>query len=156
MLDAHHFVPVTSLEAVVLQLQDSWRETQSNITMLHQENAHLHHQVLQQEMLWSAMWEGKKLGPEDVTSLPASFFQGKSLDNGTPAIADSPYQVLSSLSYVAANRLISGNLSYRIGLNTMADMPTAIVSMMSPYMGLFRLSRGAWSQSNTFFIVRKF
>jgi hypothetical protein len=154
MLDAHYFVPVTSLEAVVLELQDSWRETQSNITMLHQETALLHHQLRQQEMLWRAMWEGKKLGPEDVTSVPTSFSQGK--HNGTPAAADSPYEVLSSLSYVAANRLTSGNLSFRIGLNTIADMPTAIASMMSPYMCLFRLSRGAWSQSNAFFIVRKF
>lgn len=68
---------VTSLESVVLQLQDSCREARTEATELRQDNARLRHEFREREKFWRALWQARKTGqgPEsdDLPPLPASF-----------------------------------------------------------------------------------
>lgn len=69
--------PVTSLESVVLQLQDSCREARQEAGELKQDNARLKHELREREKFWRALWQARKTGqaPEsdDLPPLPATF-----------------------------------------------------------------------------------
>ncbi|KAH7930990.1 hypothetical protein BV22DRAFT_1027751 [Leucogyrophana mollusca] len=64
---------VTSLESVVLQLQDSCREARAEVTDLKQDNARLKHELRERETLLR-MWQGRKTAhaPDDLPSIPSS------------------------------------------------------------------------------------
>lgn len=68
---------MTSLEAVVLQLQDSCREARNEVTELRQDNARMRHELREREKLWRTLWQAKKTGQvpdaDDLPPLPASF-----------------------------------------------------------------------------------
>ncbi|KAH7883603.1 hypothetical protein F5I97DRAFT_2041891 [Phlebopus sp. FC_14] len=68
---------VTSLESVVLQLQDSCREARSEAGELRQHNARLRHEIREREKFWRALWQARKTGqaPEsdDLPPLPPAF-----------------------------------------------------------------------------------
>jgi hypothetical protein len=51
---------VTSLEAVVLQLQDSCREARAEATELRQDNARLRHEFREREKIWRALLQATK------------------------------------------------------------------------------------------------
>ena len=74
---AHPPPPVTSLESVVLQLQDSCREARQEAGELKQDNARLKHELRERERFWRALWQARKTGqaPEsdDLPPLPATF-----------------------------------------------------------------------------------
>ncbi|KAG1858594.1 hypothetical protein C8R48DRAFT_674182 [Suillus tomentosus] len=61
------FAIITSLESVLLQLQDSWRKAQSDARDLQQDNVHLVHQLREHENFWRLRWQAKTIGqaPED-------------------------------------------------------------------------------------------
>ncbi|KAJ8522524.1 hypothetical protein ONZ45_g896 [Pleurotus djamor] len=62
---------VTSLESVVLQLQDSCRESRAEATQLERENARLRHEFRERESFWRALWQSKKTGHgSDLDDLP--------------------------------------------------------------------------------------
>lgn len=69
--------PVTSLESVVLQLQDSCRESRNESQELRQEMTRLRHEFREREKLWRALWQARKTGqgpePDDLPPLPPSF-----------------------------------------------------------------------------------
>ncbi|KAG2093745.1 uncharacterized protein F5147DRAFT_720601 [Suillus discolor] len=68
---------VTSLESVLLQLQDSCREARSEAGDLQQDNARLRHELRERERFWRALWPAKKTeeAPEsdDLPLLPSRF-----------------------------------------------------------------------------------
>jgi hypothetical protein len=68
---------VTSLESVVLQLQDSCREARTEVQELRQDNSRLRHEVREREKNWRALWQARKTGPgpesDDLPPLPPSF-----------------------------------------------------------------------------------
>lgn len=68
---------VTSLESVVLQLQDSCREARQEAGELRQDNARLKHELREREKFWRALWQARKTGqaPEsdDLPPLPSTF-----------------------------------------------------------------------------------
>lgn len=83
---------VTSLESVVLQLQDSCREARSESGDLRQDNARLRHELREREKFWRALWQARKTGqaPEsdDLPPLPSSFAahpQPTNINNRTPS-----------------------------------------------------------------------
>ncbi|KAG2159880.1 uncharacterized protein EDB93DRAFT_1324392 [Suillus bovinus] len=83
---------VTSLESVVLQLQDSCREARSESGDLRQDNARLRHELREREKFWRALWQTRKTGqaPEsdDLPPLPSSFTphsQQTNINNRTPS-----------------------------------------------------------------------
>jgi hypothetical protein len=49
-------IPVTNLESVVLQLQESCREAKTESTELRQENTRLRHTVREREKFWHTIW----------------------------------------------------------------------------------------------------
>ncbi|KAJ3512440.1 hypothetical protein NLJ89_g3528 [Agrocybe chaxingu] len=62
---------VTSLESVVLQLQESCRESRAEALDLRQENARLRHEHREREKFWRALYYAKKNGhPSDPDDLP--------------------------------------------------------------------------------------
>lgn len=69
-----YFIAVTSLESVVLQLQDSCRESRSDLTELRQENSRLRHEFRERENFWRALWQARKSGQgrgaDDLPPLP--------------------------------------------------------------------------------------
>ena len=79
------FIVVTSLEAVVLQLQDSCRESRSDVTELRQENTRLRHEFREREKFWRALWQARKSGPcpdaDDLPPTPTSFSPSHSHHN---------------------------------------------------------------------------
>ncbi|KAJ6509555.1 anaphase-promoting complex, cyclosome, subunit 4-domain-containing protein, partial [Mycena vitilis] len=56
---------VTSLESVVLQLQDSCREARSEAQDLRQQNASLRHECREREKFWRTLWQSRKTGDND-------------------------------------------------------------------------------------------
>lgn len=67
---------VTSLESVVLQLQDSCREARSGVSELRQENARLRHEYREREKFWRALQakrSGQASDPDEIPPLPSSF-----------------------------------------------------------------------------------
>ncbi|KIO08264.1 hypothetical protein M404DRAFT_343922 [Pisolithus tinctorius Marx 270] len=68
---------VTSLESVVLQLQDSCREARNEAGELRQDNARLRHELREREKFWRALWQARKTGQvpdtDDIPSLPSTF-----------------------------------------------------------------------------------
>ncbi|CAA7265783.1 unnamed protein product [Cyclocybe aegerita] len=71
-----HIAPVTSLESVVLQLQESCRESRGEALELRQENARLRHEYREREKFWRALYYAKKNGhpsePDDLPPPPLS------------------------------------------------------------------------------------
>lgn len=61
---------VTSLESVVLQLQDSCREARSEAQELRQQNASLRHDFHAREKFWRTLWQSRKTGEEELPPLP--------------------------------------------------------------------------------------
>ncbi|TCD71514.1 hypothetical protein EIP91_008895 [Steccherinum ochraceum] len=59
---------VTNLEAVVLQLQDSCRESKSEAADLKSENTRLRLEYREREKFWRALWHSKKTGQPDASS----------------------------------------------------------------------------------------
>ncbi|KXN90008.1 hypothetical protein AN958_05013 [Leucoagaricus sp. SymC.cos] len=63
---------VTSLESVVLQLQDSWRESRAELQDARQEILRLQHQCRERDRFWRDLWENRRTGPapdtEDISS----------------------------------------------------------------------------------------
>ncbi|KAJ7169881.1 anaphase-promoting complex, cyclosome, subunit 4-domain-containing protein [Mycena filopes] len=56
---------VTSLESVVLQLQDSCREARTDAQDLRQQNASLRHEFREREKFWRTLWQSRKSGEND-------------------------------------------------------------------------------------------
>ncbi|KAL0951165.1 hypothetical protein HGRIS_007896 [Hohenbuehelia grisea] len=79
---------VTSLESVVLQLQDSCREARTENAALKKDNARLRHDSREREKFWRALWQAKKTGhgPEldDLPPLPPAF-----MHHSQPSVLDS-------------------------------------------------------------------
>ena len=71
---------VTSLESVVLQLQDSCREARTEAQELRQENNRLRNEFREREKLWRALWQARKAGQdvdsEELPPLPSSVANG--------------------------------------------------------------------------------
>ncbi|KAF8640833.1 hypothetical protein AX17_000482 [Amanita inopinata Kibby_2008] len=65
---------VTSLESVVLQLQDSCRESRREANALRNENAYLRYEYREREKFWRALWSAKKSGPEELPPMPSLFY----------------------------------------------------------------------------------
>lgn len=98
--------PVTSLEAVVVQLQDSCRESRSEIQDLRQENGRLtnsletlRHESREREKYLRALWHARKNtshdpGLDDFPPPPASFQMAESQSNTTApnSLAGTPIQ----------------------------------------------------------------
>lgn len=61
---------VTSLESVVLQVQESWRESRREANNLRTENAYLRYEYCEREKFWRALWSAKKSGPEELPPMP--------------------------------------------------------------------------------------
>jgi hypothetical protein len=70
----HFLVKVTSLESVVLQLQDSCRESRHETQELRQENTRLRQEFRDREKVWRTLWQSRKadqgVGSDDVPPLP--------------------------------------------------------------------------------------
>lgn len=62
----HLDCPVTNLEAVVIQLQDSCREAKAEAADLRAENTRLRMQKDEREKFWRALWSTKKTGQPDA------------------------------------------------------------------------------------------
>jgi hypothetical protein len=68
---------VTSLESVVLQLQDSCRETRAEAQELRQQNASLRHEYREREKFWRTLWQSRKTGEnEELPPLPQPMLNG--------------------------------------------------------------------------------
>ncbi|KAJ7181678.1 anaphase-promoting complex, cyclosome, subunit 4-domain-containing protein [Mycena crocata] len=68
---------VTSLESVVLQLQDSCRDARSEAQELRQHNANLRHEFREREKFWRALWQSRKTGENDeLPPLPQPILNG--------------------------------------------------------------------------------
>ncbi|KAK2461901.1 hypothetical protein APHAL10511_006364 [Amanita phalloides] len=65
---------VTSLESVVLQLQDSCREARRDAVVLRNENAHLRYEYREREKFWRTLWSAKKASPEELPPMPPLFY----------------------------------------------------------------------------------
>ncbi|KIY52750.1 hypothetical protein FISHEDRAFT_55725 [Fistulina hepatica ATCC 64428] len=64
-------IPFTSLEQVVMQLQDSCREAQAESMDLRREYERLRAEFHEREKLWRALWQAKKSGPgSEVDEMP--------------------------------------------------------------------------------------
>lgn len=68
---------VTSLESVVLQLQDSWRESRTELQEARQEILRLQHHSRERDRFWRDLWENRRGGPtsdaDDIASSSPSF-----------------------------------------------------------------------------------
>jgi hypothetical protein len=68
---------VTSLESVVLQLQDSCHEARTENNELKQENSRMRHEFRECEKYWRALWHARKSAqghdPDDFPTTPPSF-----------------------------------------------------------------------------------
>ncbi|XP_006454973.1 hypothetical protein AGABI2DRAFT_175940, partial [Agaricus bisporus var. bisporus H97] len=66
---------VTSLESVVLQLQDSWRESRTELQDARQELLRLQHHCRERDRFWRDLWENRRGGPtpdaDDIASSPS-------------------------------------------------------------------------------------
>lgn len=70
-----------------MQLQDSCRESKSDVNDLRQENARLRHEFREREKLWKALWQARKNGdPEDFPPPPPSFSPSHSHQNLNTAL----------------------------------------------------------------------
>ncbi|KAF8216224.1 hypothetical protein K438DRAFT_2008397 [Mycena galopus ATCC 62051] len=68
---------VTSLESVVLQLQDSCREARTEAQELRQQNASLRHDFHAREKFWRTLWQSRKTGENDeLPPLPQPVLNG--------------------------------------------------------------------------------
>ncbi|KAJ7254093.1 hypothetical protein B0H12DRAFT_1233520 [Mycena haematopus] len=68
---------VTSLESVVLQLQDSCREARTEAQELRQQNASLRHDFHAREKFWRTLWQSRKTGENDeLPPLPQPILNG--------------------------------------------------------------------------------
>jgi hypothetical protein len=98
---------VTSLESVVLQLQDSCREAKHEASELRQENSRIRHDFREREKLWKALWQTRKTshGPEsdDLPPTPPSFSPTHSQSSG----------MSSHLASSHLNHYGNDNLGYR-------------------------------------------
>jgi hypothetical protein len=110
ILDAYYFVLVTSLEAVVLQLQDSCRESRADATQLRQAHARLRYEFREREKVWRILWQAKKSGQspgsDDMPPLPSSFSPSHSHQNLNAAHLSSSHVSQfndASLGYRASN-----------------------------------------------------
>ncbi|PFH54493.1 hypothetical protein AMATHDRAFT_134663 [Amanita thiersii Skay4041] len=93
---------VTSLESVVLQLQDSCRESQREASHFRTENAYLRYEYREREKFWRALWSAKKATPEDIPSTPPLFYAcAQPVPIPIPTDANNPSQHYSNehLSY---------------------------------------------------------
>lgn len=63
---------VTSLESVVLQLQESWRDSRAELQDARQEILRLQHQCRERDHFWRDLWENRRAGPtpdtDDISS----------------------------------------------------------------------------------------
>ncbi|EFI28616.1 hypothetical protein CC1G_13642 [Coprinopsis cinerea okayama7 len=60
---------VTSLESVVIQLQESCRESRAEALELRQDNVRLRYELREREKYWRVLWQSRKAGqdPDDAT-----------------------------------------------------------------------------------------
>ena len=103
IVESTHTGAVTSLESVVIQLQESCRESRAEAIELRQENNRLRMEQRERERFWRALYHAKKTGqaPEvdDLTSPPpplSSPFVGQSQlaavsSHSNPSLASQPY-----------------------------------------------------------------
>lgn len=71
MLHLAHIHPVTTLESVVIQLQDSCRDSRKEATELRDENIRLRHEYNERERMWRAFAHARKTGQAaDADDLP--------------------------------------------------------------------------------------
>nr|GAT44204.1 predicted protein [Mycena chlorophos] len=61
---------VTSLESVVVQLQDSCRDAKTETLELRQQTAGLRHEFRERERFWRTMWQSRKPSANDGEELP--------------------------------------------------------------------------------------
>jgi len=110
------FIAVTSLESVVLQLQDSCREARSDVTELRQENARLRHEFREREKFWKALWQtrksGQSPGSDDLPPLPATYSPSHSHQNLSTAHLNSSH----------ANQYGDENIGYRASNDSSAPL----------------------------------
>lgn len=63
---------VSALEAVVLQLQESWRDSRTELQDARQEVLRLEHQYRERDRFWRDMWENRRVGltpdTDDISS----------------------------------------------------------------------------------------
>ncbi|KAF9489645.1 hypothetical protein BDN71DRAFT_1423534 [Pleurotus eryngii] len=106
---------VTSLESVVLQLQDSCREARTEATELKQDNARLRHEFREREKFWRALWQAKKTGhgPEldDLPPLPA-FAQPAAPMNAQLGSAHMQHYTNDEMAYRASDDPTACNNQY--------------------------------------------
>lgn len=66
------FYLVSALEAVVLQLQESWRDSRTELQDARQEVLRLEHQYRERDRFWRDMWENRRVGltpdTDDISS----------------------------------------------------------------------------------------
>jgi hypothetical protein len=110
------FIAVTSLESVVLQLQDSCREARSDVTELRQDNARLRHEFREREKFWKALWHtrksGQSPGSDDLPPLPATYSPSHSHQNLSTAHLNSSH----------ANQYGDENMGYRASNDSSAPL----------------------------------
>ena len=68
------YLTVTSLESVVLQLQDSCKDSWREAGTLRNENAYLRYEYREREKFWRTLWSAKKAGPEELPPMPPLFY----------------------------------------------------------------------------------
>ncbi|KAF7339453.1 hypothetical protein MSAN_02159600 [Mycena sanguinolenta] len=84
---------VTSLESVVLQLQDSCREARAEAQELRQQNASLRHDFHAREKFWRTLWQSRKTGENDeLPPLPQPILNGNMGSSQLHAYAGSTTQ----------------------------------------------------------------
>ncbi|TFK41138.1 anaphase-promoting complex, cyclosome, subunit 4-domain-containing protein [Crucibulum laeve] len=110
---------VTSLESVVLQLQESCREARNDAQSSRQEISRLRHEFREREKFWRGLWQARKTGQavdSDDIPLPPSF--------------SSAHPQTSSISSHIGSSLIPQYASDTLGYRAVDDSP---ICQSSPY-----------------------
>ncbi|KAF9453800.1 hypothetical protein P691DRAFT_557479 [Macrolepiota fuliginosa MF-IS2] len=129
---------VTSLESVVLQLQESWRESRAELQDARQEILRLQHQYRERDRFWRDLWENRRTGPtqdtDDIASSSPSFSplhtQPSTLGSqmGNPQLAQYP---LDSMAYRPSDETPTPQPAY----NGQQDFPTTGANSLSYHEG---------------------
>ena len=129
---------VTSLESVVIQLQESCRESRSELVELRQENARLRHEHREREKFWRPLYQARKAGQasesDDLPTPPLSSpFLGHVQPSGlaTASLIQHPYG--SGLSYRGED---SATCHYITPGTNNTNFPTQTSTISFPSNGL--------------------
>jgi hypothetical protein len=141
---SHHLTPysflVTSLESVVLQLQESCRESRNEVLELRQENDRLRLENRERDKFWRAHYQARKTGhppdPDDRPPPVSSPFLGHAQVNGMSShqpgpLIQHPYVGYRNEDYNATSASHFSNQSASVPFSSNESSSTDVASALN-------------------------